>query len=235
MLIRPDTKFLIGWKVMFMICIAIEMAHKAFQRDVANPNYYMTSIFVPERMENWESCINSTDESRGVLRLFDGLTVPTVDSHEVAWYCHTPYKTLHSTYVHFILFFIYHGLSCMSIILFLDVFVNFFVGVYDENGFLVPSSFIHRWIFPGIGFQLLVNPKLKDVSALVKSLLHQPGPARVWLWLVAFLIPISAIVLNWLKWNIWMVLVSAENKKTLGVHNGKLPQKLIPTRKKAVR
>lgn len=210
---------------MFMICIAIEMAQKAFQSD-------LESIFVPERIEYWESCTNSTDSSIGIFRLFSGPTDPAFDSLEVAWYCHAPYTILQSAYIYCIRFINYHGLFCMTFILFLDVFVNFFVGKYDTSGFLVANSFVPRWIFPGIGFQLLVNPIMKDVSALVKSLLHEPGPARVWLWIIAFAIPISTVVLNWLKWNVWMVLVSVENKKTSGFHKSKQSQRYLPSNKR---
>jgi len=222
MLLRPDSKFLIGWKVMFIICIAIEMAHKAFPPKLADNmdealslQLNLEGVFIPERIEDWASCMNDTGESKRFLGLFDATTAnDTFDSSEMPWYCHTQCKTLQSAYIHVIQLLIQHSLSGMGIIFFLDVFVNFFTGIYNEQGFVVVNTFMPRWIFPGIGFQLLVNPKMEDISILLKNGLQNPGPARLCQWVIAFVLPMLAMISYWLKWNVWMILVSSENKKT---------------------
>eukprot|EP00555_Chaetoceros_dichaeta_P013314 CAMPEP_0198273596 /NCGR_PEP_ID=MMETSP1447-20131203/57363_1 /TAXON_ID=420782 /ORGANISM="Chaetoceros dichaeta, Strain CCMP1751" /LENGTH=582 /DNA_ID=CAMNT_0043967347 /DNA_START=1 /DNA_END=1746 /DNA_ORIENTATION=- len=93
MLLRPDSKFLIGWKVMFMICIAIEMAHKAFPPKLAeNMDEAMSlqlnleGVFIPERIEDWASCRNHSGESKRFSGLFDATTAnDTFDSSEMPW------------------------------------------------------------------------------------------------------------------------------------------------------
>lgn len=222
MMLRPNTKFIVGWKIMFMICIGIEMLQKAFPSEHVGNMDEATSLqlsleamFVPNRIEDWASCTDDTVGGNRFLGIFHASEISaTNNSSELSWYCDAPYTTIQSGYIRFVQFLIYNGLSCMSNIFFLDVFVNFFTGKYDESGFLVPNSFVPRWIFPGIGFQLLVNPKMKDLCAIVKTFLNHPGPARLYQWLIAFVIPILAIVVYWLKWNVWMVFVSSENKKT---------------------
>jgi len=207
---------------MFMICIGIEMAQKAFQPklvdgmdEAMNLQLNLEAIFVPMRIEDWASCTIDTIGNKGFFGLFNASTVDdTYGFADMPWYCHALYTTLQSVYIHVINFLIHHFPSVMGIIFFLDVFVNFFTGIYDKNGFVIPNLLVPRWIFPGIGFQLLVNPKMKDLSAVVKNGLQSPGPARLYQWLAAVVIPILAIIVYWVKWNIWMVLVSSENKKT---------------------
>lgn len=214
MLLRPDTKFIIGWKVMFMTCIGVEMVQKAVEHKVQGRNF-VEAMFVPTHIDDWTSCTIATVGSKGLLGMFHSSnSSATVGSSEFPWYCYAPYPTIQSTYIHIVQFLISKGMTFMSIIFFLDVFVNFFTGIYDEGGFLVENNFFPRWIFPGIGFQLLVNPKVKDLSAVVKILLRDPGPAGLYKWFVAFLIPLSGSILYWFKWNVWMVLVSSQNKNT---------------------
>jgi hypothetical protein len=73
-------------------------------------------------------------------------------------------------------------------IAFLNTFVVFFEGRRDANGVLVPKPFFQRWIFPGILFQIAMNPAMANVSALVKHwlfYLYIAGPARVFRWILA--------------------------------------------------
>ncbi|KAL3792315.1 hypothetical protein HJC23_006227 [Cyclotella cryptica] len=51
---------------------------------------------------------------------------------------------------------------------FLDVFVTFSTGELTSSGKLVPKPFVARYIFPGIGLQLIVNPTMVAFSKLVK-------------------------------------------------------------------
>ena len=56
----------------------------------------------------------------------------------------------------------------VNAIVFLDVFVTFFTGELTSSGTLVPKPPVARWIFPGIGLQLIVNPTMVTISAWVK-------------------------------------------------------------------
>ncbi|KAL3769219.1 hypothetical protein ACHAW5_001951 [Stephanodiscus triporus] len=56
----------------------------------------------------------------------------------------------------------------VNAIVFLDVFVTFFTGESTSSGTLVPKSLLARWIFPGVGLQLVVNPTMVEISKWVK-------------------------------------------------------------------
>ena len=61
----------------------------------------------------------------------------------------------------------------VNTIFFLDVFVTFFTGELTSAGTLVPKPFFTRFILPGIGLQLIVNPAMIEISRVVKvSIVH---------------------------------------------------------------
>jgi len=76
-------------------------------------------------------------------------------------------------------------------ITFLDVPVTFFTGeINEKNGLLIPKPFFSRWILPGLLLQLLVNPKMKEVSSITVyfiKLTHQFGPDKVLRWNIILL------------------------------------------------
>ena len=57
----------------------------------------------------------------------------------------------------------------------------------------MPKSFIKRWIIPGLVLQLIVNPAMKDVSALVAKFgyfLVETDPARFLRWNITLFTPL---------------------------------------------
>jgi len=63
-----------------------------------------------------------------------------------------------------------------------------FEGSYDNEGVLVPKPFIERWIFPGLLFQIMVNPMLSQMLDFLKRLfrfLLFIGLARTARWVFA--------------------------------------------------
>mmetsp|Transcript_30123 Transcript_30123/g.45928 ORF Transcript_30123/g.45928 Transcript_30123/m.45928 type:complete len:296 (-) Transcript_30123:60-947(-) len=70
----------------------------------------------------------------------------------------------------------------VRLVSFFDVFLSFFTGELDKTGQLVPKPFFKRYILPGLGLQLLVNPTLKDISKVVLVFLQwsmRIGPSRM--------------------------------------------------------
>jgi hypothetical protein len=53
-------------------------------------------------------------------------------------------------------------------VFFLDVLVTFLTGELTSSGKLVPKPFFARYILPGIGLQLIVNPTMVELSGLFK-------------------------------------------------------------------
>jgi hypothetical protein len=74
-----------------------------------------------------------------------------------------------------------------GVVYFLDVFITFFTGEFrPESGVLMPKPFIQRWVLPGLGLQLLVNPYMNAVSEWTFEVgfhLLDYGPIRVWRWI----------------------------------------------------
>ena len=85
---------------------------------------------------------------------------------------------------------------------------------------LVPKPFFARWILPGLGLQLLVNPAMANVFGFVKILskmLHEVDPGRVFRWGSAILPVIYELlcqIMLWIK-NIVKDFVKKQNKITV--------------------
>jgi hypothetical protein len=58
---------------------------------------------------------------------------------------------------------------CVHAVCFLDVFVTFSTGELTSTGKLVPKPTFARFVFPGIGLQLIVNPTMVALSKFVKK------------------------------------------------------------------
>jgi len=131
------------------------------------------------------------------------------------WYCEEPYSKIHDWYQLVTNFAIDQMYLIMCIICFIDVFVKFFTGDLDPlTGGLNPKPFFERWIFPGILYQLLINPFIGSFSVVVFKTIDWVslvGPVRVLRWCIAVLFPIAYV----LKILAIIVLEEAEFDKQL--------------------
>lgn len=60
----------------------------------------------------------------------------------------------------------------VNTIFFLDVFLTFFTGELTSSGTLVPKPFFTRYIFPGVGLQLVVNPTMIQMRRLAQQIIE---------------------------------------------------------------
>ena len=58
----------------------------------------------------------------------------------------------------------------VSCVFFLDVFITFFTGELSGAGTLVPKPAFARYVVPGVGLQLIVNPTMMRISQCVRRL-----------------------------------------------------------------
>jgi hypothetical protein len=105
--------------------------------------------------------------------------------HSTPWYCE--YKSSHAAYRFIVDVFWKYFAVGVGIAYFLDVFITLFTGEFHpESGVLMPKPFIQRWVLPGLGLKLLVNPYMNAVSEWTFEVgvhLLDYGPIRVWRWI----------------------------------------------------
>lgn len=234
MLLRPNTKFAVTWKVLFVVCVALEIAHLAVKPRLAKykdgetgkpltPDRVLEHMFVPDPTETWAWCIDPAAKKTKKKKARFGkkgeqvkaAAVGGATSYYGPWYCGEPWRTSSRWAAEAIRFVIQKAIVLVGLICFMDVFVTFFTGELDEeNGALKPKPFLARWLLPGLLLQLLVNPMMSDVAAAVHWLrraVHHVGPARVWRWTRAFLVPAFTAFVTWFEWSVWRRFVKEKN------------------------
>jgi len=231
MLLRPNTKFSVAWKILFVISVSIEISFLSLkpyiERRFFSPTHEpitienaIATIFIPNDLYSSPLCqLNngqSDDKKKKKKQMASPFkNFPKETLPEKPWFCHEPWPVLHRVYIRFMSLIIHQADILISAICFCDVFITFFIGEIDEaTGVLKPKSFFTRWIFPGLLLQLLVNPKMADVAMSVKYLgihIYRIGPTRVIRWGVAFILPIYWHFTSWAFWNLWMRFVCQQN------------------------
>lgn len=240
MLLRPNTTFAVTWKVLFVVCITIEIAQLALKPqlleykdssgNVMDLDKVLHDKLVPRPFLEWEQCggLSQVELKKQQKRRIaqkpqiekqGGEDIGTNIPLDAPWYCHKPYPKVQAAYIDALRFLITDSLVLVGIICFLDVFVTFFTGeIHPANGVLIPKPFFTRWILPGLTLQLLVNPKMAEISAWVKNLIKgatHVGPIRAWRWTRALLIPILILMASWLEHRVWRPLVRKQNASLL--------------------
>lgn len=86
-----------------------------------------------------------------------------------------------------------------------------------SSDWLLDTTIIHCKVdlYRIISSLLFVNPVIKDIKVVVRSVLvfvSRAGPGRLLRWWIQFLLPIWKTLIGWLEWKIWITLVQRENK-----------------------
>ena len=104
----------------------------------------------------------------------------------------------------------------VNAVFFADVFVTFFTGELTPAGTLVPKPFVARYIVPGIGLQLIVNPTMIVISRWVKRIAVtalRTGPSLCF-HLVHLSVPFVIYFYDCLL-DLLLDFVEGQNKKTI--------------------
>ena len=189
LLLRPNTVFSLTWKRTTIACVLVEISHKILAPMMAPKTGKLT-----------------LDE------LFFHLLTPAAERlAPLSW---------HQVSFIAVEFFSRRVADLVSMVSFLDVFITFFTGELDEKtGVLIPKHFFARWILPGVVLQLIVNPTMKDISAVVKKVLafsKNVGPMRVFHVALA-LFPIFRAIVLWIIDLVYQ-FVDSENRNVRRSH-----------------
>ena len=223
MLIRPNTKFVVWWKAAFVFAVIFEIGGKILQPRLQTKDGYesyndlVESHVVPNRWATAPVCnpkppklnpheqvidliatwANKTSITRSLLQLDNNQSFFVVHREPLQptpWYC-DPFPTqVQGGFCTFLEFLIRKFDIFLAFVFFLDVFISFFTGVFDEEtGVLKPPAFFPRYILPGVLLQCLVNPQMETTAKILKfffSELLLMGPVRVVRWTIALGVPI---------------------------------------------
>jgi len=242
MLLRPNTKFAVIWKILFVVCVIFEISQLAFKPILKNYVEEKTGEqmdigkvlelnLVPTPVTEWKQCggLLNTErvEKRSPFRWIKQIRrhaqrekhilEDESEENEKPWYCHEIINASQVVYIDILKFLIHEFLIIVGIVCFLDVFVTFFTGELDPaNGNLIPKPFLPRWILPGIILQLMVNPQMESVSKHVWRFLHycrHLGVIRVYRWAAVVFYPLSMALMHTFIHKIWRPLVQRSNKR----------------------
>lgn len=218
LLLHPNTSFAVIWKIVFVVAVLIEISTLAFQPILAHHKDNATGlplslkayldqqlipvpvfklsvctglVQTPLRTREWPSILSFAKLTTSyVTRLSRSkpVTAPR------PWYCNGVYSRLQAVYIILANLAVHHLFVIFSIVCFVDVYIDFITGEFDgRTGRLVPPPFFARWIFPGLLFQLLINPEMDSVCTfLTRSFVEMMyfGPVRVLRWTVALFYPL---------------------------------------------
>ena len=210
MLLRPNTHFALIWKFMWILCLLVEIAtyvmnprFEQYQKEhystqEVNLFSYLRAKAMPSLPHEWDECAFRSN-------------------FEPPWYCHELLVSLQVYFMKAMEFAVIETLAFVSVVFFLDVFVAFFTGVIDPvTGALVPKPFFKRWIL-GVLVQLLVNPRMLEISAAIQAftlhLMKEVGALRTVRWSMAIVIPAFGYLKHEFEMRVWSKVVKEENAK----------------------
>lgn len=213
LLLRPNTRFAVMWKILFVMAVIFEISTLACQPLLARHKDPVTGEpldleaildkkLIPTPVFKLEVCTGKTpidfklrrpiESVRRLVKVLLGRLQKKKAPRP--WYCQGSYSRFQAVYIYFADLAIHRFLVILSIICFVDVYIEFFTGQYDkETGQLKPPPFFDRWVFPGLLLQLLVNPSMDMVSDIITNAmagLIYHGPVRILRWTLALFYPV---------------------------------------------
>lgn len=222
LLMKPDSKFIVIWKTIFVCAVLLELANYGLNHSLAKQHSSVSQeiqkFVLPVRVSHRKECY-CLAKARGDPFKYERFRTkrPRMKCNMEPWYCTPIYLHLQSIYTDIFLMLKYHFRGMLAIFALLDVPFAFFTGVYHpDTGVLVGKPFLQRW--PGVIIQLMVNPQFETASKVVHKLLrsmYQIGPIRVIRWCRALFYPALLVFLKILERSVWMPTVSFLNQKPL--------------------
>lgn len=246
LLLRPNTTFAVYWKVLFVICTIFEISLLALNPRLKEYKNKATGRcmgigealdyhIVPAPMSEWGQCapwfvnpsVTKKDPPlvpfRALKKRFSWYKKGMILSRP--WYCQEPFVVIQSISIAILRIALTQTLVVVGVVCFLDVFVTFFTGELDpDTGKLKPKPFFTRWMFPGLLFQLLVNPQMETTSRHVLRLVRdtlQVGPGRAWRWTEALFYPLFIIMVAVIQRFLWRPLLQQQNANLYMKESGK--------------
>lgn len=236
LLLRPDTTFAVLWKIMFVVAVVFEISTLTFQPLIArhkdpitgkqlDMEAIMDKTFIPVPVRQRMECVGKSPISLNLSRplhslrqLKEALLQKWKPKKLRPWYCEGSYPRFQAVYIYLADLAIHRFLVLMSIVMFVDVYVEFFTGKYDrDTGHLLPPPFFERYIFPGLLLQLMVNPEMDTVAFLLSKaaigLVHH-DPVRILRWILALFYPLLIVLKDFIQ-ELWVLYVKDQNQNSL--------------------
>ena len=194
LLLSPKTSFAVGWKYFAVACVSLEISQMIFAPMLSGEMKKMPlDIFLLRILKASPDCNDKIVKKVAAPSFF----VPVINNlGDVA--CAT--SLWERRWLVFARIFATLMVPVVNTIFFLDVFITFFTGELTSSGSLVPKPFFTRYIFPGIGLQLIVNPTMAEITRLVKrTIVHaiRVGPG-LFLHLLLACAPLATSCYGWL-------------------------------------
>jgi hypothetical protein len=238
LLLRPNTGFVVAWKVVFLLCIFLEIARlsvepflQEYKDEVTGKPWglytFLGKKLIPEPVSQLDVCKLEEEKSSryfswivGPLKRTKGFfwSTTSVIRGPPPWYCGPLYSSVQAWYITIARFTMDRILAFVGFICFLDVPISFFTGeINPETGLLEPKPFFQRWFVPGLLLQLAVNPQMEGTSKFVLRIIESTinfGPVRVGRWTIALFYPVLLSLARLLRRR-WRLYVADQNGKPL--------------------
>eukprot|EP00580_Thalassiosira_gravida_P017468 CAMPEP_0201656886 /NCGR_PEP_ID=MMETSP0494-20130426/290_1 /ASSEMBLY_ACC=CAM_ASM_000839 /TAXON_ID=420259 /ORGANISM="Thalassiosira gravida, Strain GMp14c1" /LENGTH=1051 /DNA_ID=CAMNT_0048133595 /DNA_START=279 /DNA_END=3434 /DNA_ORIENTATION=- len=171
LLLSPKTYFAVGWKCLTVACVALEISQIVFAPVLSGEmkkmplDKFLSRVLGASSSRCGDGSKKKSIVSTAPLNIFIPVINNVVDmacpasSWRQAW--HVATDLIATTVL----------VPIVNAIFFLDVFVTFFTGELTSSATLVPKPFFARYILPGVGLQLLVNPAMVEISRLAKGII----------------------------------------------------------------
>eukprot|EP00978_Attheya_sp_CCMP212_P041845 scaffold245331_cov48-Attheya_sp.AAC.5 len=222
LLLRPNTTFAVVWKTFAITCVDLEVLTFLLSPYIIGHlgklplDHLLVTVFESGTLRCRKSVTTSTglvEYIRNASHLFTNNRLERLGSTKNGLRI-SACNQFSSDSVRFVSRIL---VSLVGIISLADVFVTFFTGELAENsGILVPKPYVQRWIFPGLIYQLIANPAMRDILLIVKSILRfakDVGPTRC-AHIILAISPLIRVAANFLLEKA-MYLVGRQNRNVV--------------------
>ena len=172
LLLSPKTSFAVAWKYFTVACIALELIHHMFAPVLSGELKKMPLDKFLLKVLNASSSSNFCGGKPGTKQAVSApsIFIPVINNLDDITCTDSLMKQTWLVSAHIIATVIP---LFVNTIFFLDVFITFFTGELSSTttGMIVPKPFFTRYILPGVGLQLIVNPTMFEISRLVKQMI----------------------------------------------------------------
>lgn len=228
MLLRPNARFALVWKVVFVFCVLLDIAQQALQprlRDYKDATtgesisveQFLEFQIVPKPIPEWHQCAPWFAEQGEKQGFFRRRRHRVILEHR-PWYCQERFVAAQSIWISVLRFCVMQAALVIGIMRYLDVGITFFIGeLHPQTGTLMAKSFVKRWIFPGLLLELLANPQMETTSKCVGRFLDgvvQIGPLRVGRWTLVGLYPLAKGIKRTVI-QLWRPVVLQQNRECM--------------------
>lgn len=167
LLLSPNTSFAVSWKYLTVGCVALEILQIIFAPILSGELKKMPLDIFLLKVFNASSCCDGKGSTSSTKVPPPSIFIPVINNLSDITCTSLVLKQIWLVTAHIISTAM---VPVVNTIFFLDVFITFFTGELTSVGKLVPKPFFTRYILPGIGLQLVVNPTMLQISQAIQTM-----------------------------------------------------------------